>query len=452
MRRIRTLATAATVAASAALVLTACSSPGSSGSGGGSGSTAPVTQAEITKAMNTPTTITFWNWVPGIQKQVAMFEKKYPKIKVNYQNVGRGSTQYTKLRTAISAGSGAPDVVMIEYQYLPSFESDLLNLAPYGAKDLQKLYVPSIWNQVVKSGQIMALPQDFGPMGNLYRRDVFAAAGVKVPTTWAQYATDAAQIKAKTGDYISDLPGDDPGQLMGLLWQAGARPFGYDGKTTVKIDLESTQVKQVISYWNTLIQRGLVDTQPDFTGDWFHNLTTGKYASWLTAAWAPDVLTASASASDGKWGAAALPNWNASQPASAFWGGSTNAVLKSSAHPIVAYEFAKFLDTDPSSTLLFATSQESLFPPQLATLQSPSFVNEKSSFFAGQQVNKLFTQITKTVNPDFEWLPFMDYAYSSFGNTLGKAIADKTSLMPGLSAWQNDLVTYAKQQGYTVTS
>ena len=76
--------------------------------------------------MNTPTTITFWSWLPGVRSEINLFEKKYPKIKVNYQNAGQGTPEYTKLRTVIKAGSGQPDVAQVEYQYISSFASDLV--------------------------------------------------------------------------------------------------------------------------------------------------------------------------------------------------------------------------------------------------------------------------------------------------------------------------------------
>lgn len=44
----------------------------------------------------------------------------------------------------------------------------------------------------------------------------------------------------------------------------------------------------------------------------------------------------------------------------------------------------------------------------------------------------------------------MDYVYSSFNDTLGKAIADHSDLSAALTAWQDDVTAYAKQQGFTV--
>jgi len=45
--------------------------------------------------------------VPHIQDEVNLFEKAYPNIHVNAQNVAQGAPEYTKLRNALKAGSGA---------------------------------------------------------------------------------------------------------------------------------------------------------------------------------------------------------------------------------------------------------------------------------------------------------------------------------------------------------
>ena len=117
--------------------------------------------------MSTPTELTFWTWVPDIENEVALFEEKYPEINVKVENVGQGLPHYQKLRSAIEAGEGAPDVAQIEYQYIPSFvlPESLLDLAPYGADDLADDYVEWAWNQVSPGDEVWAIPQDVGPDG-----------------------------------------------------------------------------------------------------------------------------------------------------------------------------------------------------------------------------------------------------------------------------------------------
>ena len=65
---------------------------------------------------------------------VKLFEKHYPSIHITVRNVGAGTPEYTKLLTVLKAGSGAPDVVQIEFERLPEFiaTGDLRDLAPWG--------------------------------------------------------------------------------------------------------------------------------------------------------------------------------------------------------------------------------------------------------------------------------------------------------------------------------
>lgn len=432
-----------------ALALTGCTG----GGGGTSGTTTkPVSQSEIDKAMKTPTTLTFWTWVPDIKNEVALFEKKYPAIKVDVENVGQGAPHYQKLRTALKAGKGAPDVAQMEFQYISSFTvtDSLLDLAPYGASSLSNEYVPWVWNQVKQNDSIFAIPQDSGPMGNLYREDILSKAGVtKAPTTWDEYATDAAAVKSKTGVFMSNLASSQAGQMLGLLWQAGVKPFGYDGSKGVKVDVNSAEAKKVATYWQGLIQKGYVSTDPDFTDSWYQGLANGKYAGWLTAAWAPVFLQGTAAKTSGLWRAAALPQTPGATEASGNWGGSSDAVLKTTKNPIAAYELAKFINNDPESTLMLANKQF-LFPTLNATLKDPAFVDQAAPFYGGQKVNALFADISTTVDTKFDWLPYMDYAYSSYTETMGKALAAKGDLSAGLDAWQKALVTYGTQQGFSV--
>ncbi|MET0930034.1 MAG: extracellular solute-binding protein [Aeromicrobium sp.] len=436
----------ATVAA--ALVLSGCSG----GSNGGGGDSGTVSQDDIDKAMTTPTELTFWTWVPDIENEVALFEEKYPDIKVTVENVGQGLPHYQKLRSAIEAGEGAPDVAQIEYQYIPSFvlPESLLDLTPYGGDELADDYVEWAWNQVSPGDEVWAIPQDVGPMGNLYREDILTAAGItEPPATYEDYATAAKAVKEKTGSYISNLGATQAGQMIGFFWQAGIKPFGYDGKETVSIDVNSDEAKQVADYWTELIQADLISTDIDFQDEWYQGLASGKYAGWLTAAWAPVFLQGTAEGTSGLWRAAPLPQWTAGEEVSGNWGGSSDAVLASSENPIAAYELAKFINNDEESAMRLATEQF-LYPPQVSVLEDPAFIDQASEFYGGQEVNKLFAEISTTVDTDFQWVPFMDYVYSTYEETMGTVIADKGDISAALDVWQDQLVSYAEDQGFTV--
>ena len=416
----------------------------------GHSETVPISQEEIDEALSTPTELTFWTWLPDIQNEVDLFEEAYPAISVTVENVGQGAPHYQQLRAALQAGEGAPDVAQLEYQFIPSFlvTESLLDLTPYGAAELEGDFVPSVWAQVATGGGVWSIPQDTGPMGNLYRADILEQAGVtEPPATWEEYADAAEAVRSSTDSNISNFAPNGP--IVGLLWQAGVRPFGYDGAEGVTVNVNSPEAKAVMSYWQDLIQRDLVSVDADFNDNWYQGLANGKYAGWLTAAWGPVFLQGTVADTSGLWSAAPLPQWTAGESASGNWGGSSNAVMATTENPIAAYELARWINTEPEPTLMFATEQF-LFPAQNDVLSDPAFLDQESDFFGGQRVNALFAEISTTVDTDFQWLPYMEFAFSSLEETVGVAIAEKGDLAAGLDAWQDALVSYGEEQGFTV--
>ena len=440
-------------AASLTAALAACG--GSGGSSGSSASAKAVSQADIDKAMTTPTELTFWTWVPNIAKEVALFEKKYPAVKVKVVNAGQGTPQYTKLRTALKAGTGAPDVVQIEYQYIPTLTitDSLLDLRPYGASSLKSQFVDWTWSQVSGSnGEVFAIPQDTGPMGMLYRQDIFDKHGIAVPKTWDEFATAARKLhKADPDVYLTNLAANQAAAWHGLMWQAGAQPYVTSGRSDIAINVDGAVSKKMAAYWGGLAKEGVIGVEPDFSDSWYAALNKGKYATWITAAWGPVFLAGSAKSTAGKWRAAPLPQWDAATPSAGNWGGSTSAVIKATKNPIAAAVFAQFLNSDPASAKLFATEQF-FFPATKALLTDASYVGQKPAFYGGQQVNQVFADIGATVNPDFQWPPFLDQVVTDWTETVGKSLADKGDAVAALATWQSRITTYAKNQGFTVKS
>ena len=254
--------------------------------------------------------------MPDIANEVKLFTTKYPKIKVKTVNVGQGAPHYQKLRTAIQSGQGAPDVAQVEFQFINSFtlgEGSLLDLTPYAPATLKDSYADWIWSQVNTNGGLWGIPQDTGPMGLLYREDLLSAAGIEVPKTYDEFAAAAETYHAKNPkSYLVNVAPNQPGQIVAYLWQAGVRPFAFDGKQTVKIDLASDEAKKVIKFWGDLVTSGGASNDADFNDAWYQGLNNGKWASLPIAAWGPVFLQGAAAKTSGKWRAADLPQWDAS--------------------------------------------------------------------------------------------------------------------------------------------
>jgi multiple sugar transport system substrate-binding protein len=92
------------------------------------------------------------------------------------------------------------------------------------------------------------------------------------------------------------------------------------------------------------------------------------------------------------------------------------------------------------------------FPSTVADLESPAFLDLKSDYFGGQQINKVLVQASKDVVPGWSYLPFQVYSNSIYGDTVGQSYAGKTDLNKGLVSWQKASADYGNQQGFKVTT
>jgi multiple sugar transport system substrate-binding protein len=418
-------------------VLAACGSNSSSGSSNTT-TTGPVT-------------LTFWSWVNGIDKSVALWNKSHPDIQVKLANVGSGPAEYNKLYTAIKANN-EPDLGQVEFQLLPTFETTggLVDISQYGANSVKDQFVPWTWKQVSLDNAVYAIPQDSGPMGMFYREDIFKKYNLSVPTTWAQYADVAARLHAADpNEYITDFPPKQPGWFTGLMWQAGGHLFGINGQSW-QVSINNSASQQVASYWQDLISKKLVKTEPDFDNAWYHDLQTGAIATWVTGVWGAGTITANAPQTSGKWRVAPLPQWQAGQNADGNWGGSTTTVFKSSKHPKEAAEFAIWLNTNQQS-LDEMIKGNNIYPAYQPALDS-SLVTGPNAFFGNQAINQVFKDGSTHVNANFQWGPTIDQVYNDMSDNFANAVNGKGTLVDALNTVQQSTITFMKKQGFSVST
>ena len=436
--RIRRVATTVLAAVAVGATLVGCS-----GAAAPSGST-----DDLEAALKTGGEITYWSWTPSAEAQVAAFEKAYPNVKVNYVNAGTNNDEYTKLQNAIKAGSGAPDVVQLEYYALPQFalSDSLVDLSAYGFADLESDYTPSTWGSVTVGDAIYGLPQDSGPMALFYNKTVFDQYGIAVPTTWDEYIAAAKTLHAADPTkYIAADTGDS-GFATSMIWQAGGHPFTTDG-TDVSIDFTDKGSKLWADTWNQLIENDLVAPIPAWGDEWFKGLTDGSIATLVIGAWMPGVLESSVPDAAGDWRVAPMPTYDGTA-VSAENGGGGQAVVKQSKNPALAAAFLRWLNNDPESLKIFAESGG--FPSTTADLNSDDFLNYESDYFGGQKINEVLVAAADSVRPGWSYLPYQVYANSIFGDTVGQAYSKGTDLNAGLKTWEEQLKTYGTDQGFTV--
>ena len=426
--------------ATAALLTAGCSGAGTS--------SAPQTAANPDQKVE----LTYWAWAPNLDKVVEIWNKKNPNIHVTVNKQDGGDPAVTKLLTAVKAGSGAPDLIQAEYQKIPTLVAAdaLADLSKTAAQETKGHFPEGVWNSVTLGGDALySVPQDTGPMVFYYRADVFEKLGLAVPTTWDEYAAAAKAVHAADPKaYLGTFSSNDAGWFTGMTQQAGASWWGIDGDAwSVNIDQDPTQ--KVAGYWGGLVQDGVIDNKPMYTPEWNTALNTGKQVGWLSAAWGPGVLAGNAGATAGKWKVAPMPQWDAAQPATGNWGGSSTAVTSQSKNVDAAAKFATWLNTDPEAVKALVT-ETGIYPADTAGAESA--LTEPPAFFSNQpDFYKVVGDAAANVG-SFTYGPNVNVAFNAYNDQFAKAAQakQKGSFLEAVTNMQQVTVDDLKKTGFTV--
>jgi N,N'-diacetylchitobiose transport system substrate-binding protein len=197
----KTMLGAVAILAAGAFALTGCTS---SGTGTTTSSAAPTSAAVVA-----PQNITFW--VMGGDTPAALRDyliKQYAAttggtLTIEEQAWGDA---LNKLTTQLPDPKNTPDVTEIGNTWSPTFTnvgafSDLSGM--YKELGGDKL-LPSFVKVGEVDGKQYALPYYFGSRYNFYRKDLYAAAGITVPTTLKQFTDNAKALTTAntSGFYI----------------------------------------------------------------------------------------------------------------------------------------------------------------------------------------------------------------------------------------------------------
>ncbi|PZT74429.1 MULTISPECIES: ABC transporter substrate-binding protein [unclassified Streptomyces] len=224
-------AAAVSLAAVLALTATACGDDGSGSGNEGSG------KGEIT----------FWDNNGGprtaVWKEIISdFEKKNPDIKVKYVPIPIADVQ-SKYDTAI-AGGGLPDVGGVGTAYLANMVSqealEPLNDRIEGSALNGKLVegmVESVKDAAGRGDEMYTVPTSANNGALWYRTDLFEAAGLDAPSTWAKFYQAAEKLTDaehnKFGYTIRGGAGSIAQAIDAAYGQSGITEFWNGDKTTL---------------------------------------------------------------------------------------------------------------------------------------------------------------------------------------------------------------------------
>ncbi|GAA3004430.1 sugar ABC transporter substrate-binding protein [Streptomyces drozdowiczii] len=254
-------AAAVSLAAVLALTATACGDDGSDSGKEGSG------KGEIT----------FWDNNGGprtaVWKEIIQdFEKKYPDVEVKYVPIPIADVQ-SKYDTAI-AGGGLPDVGGVGTAYLANMVSQEA-LEPLGdrIKDsslngkLVEGMVESVKDAAGRDDEMYTVPTSANNGALWYRTDLFEAAGLEAPTTWAKFYEAAEKLTDsghnKFGYTIRGGAGSIAQAVDAAYGQSGITEFWNGDKTTLNDPKNVAALEKYVALYKKTTPSA--DVNNDFT-------------------------------------------------------------------------------------------------------------------------------------------------------------------------------------------
>jgi lactose/L-arabinose transport system substrate-binding protein len=355
--------------------------------------------------------ITVWMWKPAMDPIVnsgvmADFQAAYPDIKVNWVQYGTNDI-YQKLPLTLSAGTGAPDVSLVEDS----------NLAPFvylgGLADLTNRVQPFVdqmnkykWATATKDGKIYGMPWDSGPVVMYYRRDVFKAAGLsddpkevsKLVATWDEYLKTCQIIMDKTGVpcFASNKANNDARLFEMMLWQQGLGYFDAAGKVTIDSAQDIATLEKLGAFWKA----NLLSDEASWTDPWYARFQAKDdlkkaVATHVEAAWMGGNFKTWIASPAGVWGVTDMPAMAAGQARSSNDGGSSFVIPDQSQNKDAAWAFVSFITANSTSqNKIFAYSD--IFP-SYEPAYADVLYTEPDSFFAGEAVRQYYLAASKIV-------------------------------------------------------
>ncbi len=318
---------------------------------------------------------------------LADFKKQYPKVTVQPDY-----TSYNKLneKLSTSVASGRPyDVMLMGVGWVPPFASkDVLADLGENRDALAAKYNPRVVDPGVYNGKVYALPIMLDTRFGIYRKDIFAQAGLTAPPkNFAELRDDAKKLTLRDASGKLTRAGADILSIdlrqgfETLLWANGGELFTPDGK----VALNSQKGVDALQLMSDIIR---TDKSEDFgftksgaaTGI---PLVQGRAAMMIghNNTWLEIQKNAPELIKSGKIGFFTISN---ERPAM-FQGGTLGTVSAKSEHPAAAKALVKFLSGADAS---LAANEQRGNVPALKALQSSTYVKSNPAVqFAMQNLD-----------------------------------------------------------------
>lgn len=340
-------------------------------------------------------------WPSGddaFEAAMAGFNEKYPNINVELQFTDT-TAHHQNLQTSLAAGSGAPDVAMVEGAYVAQYRNStaLADLNQYGAQNLASDFVSFKWDQCVSDdGTAMRLiPWDVGPTTLFYRTDIFEQAGLPTDPTEVDELLSTWDGVLKAAEAVHALDGNhwfiaDGSYLYQLLFQN--RDY-YNESLELQVERDGD-----IDCLNTIIkmrEEGLDMNVDMWSTEAYAAYADGSIACVPNGCWFGGFLKKDIDPDGaGHWAVANLPAGIGAKN----WGGSFLVIPEQSQNKEAAWAFVSYmLATVEGQNAMFEAVD--YFPAYTPAYDDTSLYSYEDPYFGGQKTRELWATLAKELTP-----------------------------------------------------
>lgn len=186
-----------------------------------------------------------------------------PNVKVVVTAISSNDI-YTKLAAMATSPDDLPTLFFTSVDQAPQlYDIGIIeDVRNYLDEASLAAYAPGVLDASTLDDTLAFFPIDVQPSAVIYRKDLFDAEGLKVPTTWDEFLTNA---KALTKDTDEDGETDQWGfsmvgsnnssgqsRFMSYLWSNGYTIVGKDGAGNWQAEIDDPKFLDTFSFWTNL--------------------------------------------------------------------------------------------------------------------------------------------------------------------------------------------------------
>lgn len=315
-----------------------------------SASTATSSNAPKGKFPGVHLTLSRWSGDPWTSEQEAA-AKQWGKATGG--SITFAAVPYENLKTQQTltlSGAGGYDILYVHPSwfgtfakagYLAPIKSFLGNPTDNPPGFTAKSYLPSILSQGAYNGTQYCLPDFVSTIVVAYRKDLFAKAGLKPPTSLASVLTDAAHFNGKNGMSGIALPGKATGAVSDVVTSMLAAEGNYWYSKTDKTTLNVADATRAVQFYIDAAKYAPSGMLADAVDDAALAGATGKAAMVISTTPSLSALNdPTKSTTVGKWAFAPI-EFSAGKPAGEliYWDW---CIAAKSANAAAAYSFLQW--------------------------------------------------------------------------------------------------------------